>query len=556
MIRNQYSVGDGGAELMSAQWEVWHSETAREYQPYVKQACYNVRKADELWSEPGSKKLAMGMYEEAFEFAVLLQNYAMQASICVGFGYALLDMGRATEAYDKFRIARDFAQGIGHQKQAHIAEEFMKVAAANSSAHIAEEFVKVAAVNMVPVDMPAMHDKQNSTIRSRRSRNTKKDKAQPVLYVTKEQHAAADRNMDELLRLLEEEEESTRTKRANKQKRKGQKQVSIKEEDNPHSKLTQGAETQNRTAATELDNAVVEQLELPATELQKSSVEQLQKPGQPEVEKPDDQPDQLQEVEIGRTQENNETLLPIVCGDATGSPFEHDQPSQQERTEGTGTPTPHGHEFVEGSSKMFQKTPGEGSQPRTTATITPDLVQIHQVSTSLSRNILLQCRAALKVADAERTVTETVNLLLPIKVCSATGRDDESSESDVPVAPDVSKENALSHTKEDDQYAELTDSSCSDESSTDAPASDISSISANEFQPFSLSQLDERLDGGAGCATEILDNAGLQEFLSKTLASIASPHGLVAPPGLPAPLLEVEVKIGTTYLGSCKVKIS
>jgi len=495
---------------------------------------------------------------------------------------------------------------------------------------VAEMLMKLAAGDIVPADMPAMPRRENNTIQSnvsvgsraphlveprwdsapmqtrennavqsKRNRYAKKAKAQPEFCVTKEQHVAADRNMDELLALVEEEE-TVQAKRANKTKRKNQRQAEHKDKVHAQSGLAEVAETVNSTPGIELGISVGEQLEQHAVEIPEACVQQLEQLEQqevdqpddqteqfeeeesgkkqerdeavllmkleqleqPEEEKPDDQTEQIEEEETGKKQERFEAFLPMKHGDTTASPTaQGQQPAKQECTlKDTDTTAPvatrlHEHELQPGTSKLPPRIVEEEAQLQTTATNAPDIVQKQEGSIPLSRYLLLQCGAVSNIAEAEGKGAKNVI----VKEQCSRGRK-EGKGKGTHLLPHVEVYRAAGRVERlPSTFSEETSAMSSD--SENSFQSFSSSLSEDSFGgsvglAFSSSLSEESSGGSVGSATEVLDIAGLQDFLRKVQASIAFPPGLVAPPGLQSPQLELEVKIGGTSLASCIVKIS
>jgi hypothetical protein len=85
-------------------------------------------KAEQIWNTGKDREVALRLYQEAHDFAKLVQHNAMQATICMGFGYALLEAQRARDAFNMFVFARDVAIKCGNEKQASIAQLFAHTA--------------------------------------------------------------------------------------------------------------------------------------------------------------------------------------------------------------------------------------------------------------------------------------------------------------------------------------------------------------------------------------------------------------------------------------------
>merc|ERR1712154_307651 len=82
--------------------------------------------AEGLWMTAGKETSALAIhhYATASSLARACCSLPVQAEIAVGFGFALMEVGRDEEALEQFRFARD-AANADHDRRADIAQSFI-----------------------------------------------------------------------------------------------------------------------------------------------------------------------------------------------------------------------------------------------------------------------------------------------------------------------------------------------------------------------------------------------------------------------------------------------
>jgi len=126
--RNAFNNVAGGSQRAASDWSAWAAEMPPKHRKGFHEAVQGLDRAEQIWNSGKDREVALRMYQEAHDFAKLVQHNAMQATICMGFGYALLEAHRAREAFNMFVFARDVAMKLGNAQQADIAQFFAHTA--------------------------------------------------------------------------------------------------------------------------------------------------------------------------------------------------------------------------------------------------------------------------------------------------------------------------------------------------------------------------------------------------------------------------------------------
>lgn len=144
----------------------------------------------------------------------------LQATVGMGLGYALLELGLPRDALDKFTFACEIAQSLGNDEQASAAKEFMGLALQNIQQG---EVMRILAETRATKESSA---KETTPAESNDEAPVAENQECEEPEVDKEQlEMEADRNMEELLKTEDKEqlqagEKEVRIKRKQKQKMK------------------------------------------------------------------------------------------------------------------------------------------------------------------------------------------------------------------------------------------------------------------------------------------------------------------------------------------------
>lgn len=470
----------GAAIENSSQWAAWAALIQPAHKDAFQEAVEKLNKAETLWMGGGDKNTALQYYLDAYDFAIFAENRPMQASICMGLGYALLEVGRADEAIEKFSFARDFARRCGNSKQAQIAEMFLSTAE-----------------NIV-----------NEASRGHRSCPSKSRVAVKV-PVAKDPRAAqrdADRNMEELLQLEEDEKHAqAQAKRKSKQKSKPQKKTEAKRKDNRQ------------------ELACVQK-----------EMQQLVTEGEQQLQ------DASEKLDVHESEQDEEVVESVLL-----HPCNQEMCLQSENPPSTDALRDGWHEAPKRKNKLKKKAM-QHSEAEATGHVQPMeslvITSQEQEPVQLTHELLLQ--HGLMTPDVQREAVECEAVRLPSMEVSDVALTRKSAEIDEScdfldealtdstfsgapsLLPDTRSRSCSSHSPH------AGNSVSSHPSSSDSPRSSTSSAVGGEAGVKS-----------AQSQSNPLDIAGLQNLLDSLQISIAAPPGLEPPPGLPMPVCSLELKV-------------
>lgn len=90
-----------------------------------------LEEADHLWATKGQKSVAMKLYQETYALAKEAGSDKLQATVGMGLGYGLLELGLPGDAIEKFAFAYGVAKKNANAVQANAAKQFLNIALQN-----------------------------------------------------------------------------------------------------------------------------------------------------------------------------------------------------------------------------------------------------------------------------------------------------------------------------------------------------------------------------------------------------------------------------------------